>query len=125
MPNTRSAGFGKSCLLYQAYKMLKCQSLRFYLFSCTFIIPPICQRSLEALVFFYRKSEEKKNTCTLICRFGLFVGGCFFFFFLCFLTSLLRLKGKSLKEVDQRVYKAEIKKQKRGKEMTPTPTFGK
>ena len=27
--------------------------------------------------------------------------------------------------MDQRVYKAEIKKQKRGKEMTPTPTFGK
>ena len=81
MPNTRSAGFGKSCLLYQGNQMLKCQSLRFYFFSCTFIIPPICQRSMEALGIFLQGKRREKNTYTLICRFGLVVGGCFCFVF--------------------------------------------
>ena len=65
-----------------------------------------------SISIFLQGKRREKNTCTFICRFGLVVGFVLFF-------------RKSLKEVDQKVSKAEIKKQKRGKEMTPTPTFGK
>ena len=60
MPNNRPAVSRRSCLLYQSNKILNCQSFRFYFLSHTFILPPIGQRNLEALAFFYKESKKKK-----------------------------------------------------------------
>lgn len=50
-----------------------------------------------------------------------------FCFVLCFPAHSLKLKRKSLQEMDQRVFTTNsfVKKQKRRKEMTPNPTLGR
>ena len=108
MPNTRSAGFDKSCLLYQGNKTLKCQSLRFFFFTCTFILPPICQRSVEALVFSYKESEEEKIHVLS------FVGLVWLLVLFCFLGSPWRKWIKRFK-------KQRLKSKKEGRKWLQLP----
>lgn len=83
MPNIRPAVFRRSCLLYQGNKILKCQSFRFHFLSCTFILPPIGQRNLETLEFFYKESKKKKmHVLSFVGLVWLVVVGFVFFFFL-------------------------------------------